>query len=97
MAEREQRRQLARELHYAGELIYFQGMTAKADSAIIVNKDHEAYQCCEESLNAKLANAELQGQLKAARSITVGGLVVRVGVVALAVKGAHELYNEYIR
>ena len=47
------------------------------------------------TLDTRLMLAGCQGQLQESRRITVGGWVVRIGIVALAVKGGHALYQEF--
>lgn len=94
IASDETRRDAARRLVRAMNAVEYMRYGAISDSTAIANCMKDAQAGWNEANNWKEESMYCYGQLKEARRITVGGWVVRVGIVALALKGGHALYQE---
>lgn len=88
-----ERRALARDFARAQNVIYYKGMAAISDSVALANCAESEAMAWDMANAAKDANIKLQADLSAAKSMTLGGVILRVGVIALAVHGGLTIYE----
>lgn len=95
IASDETRRDAARQLVRAMNAVEYMRYGAVSDSTALANCMLDAKMGWQEASKWKEESIYCYGQLQESRRITVGGWVVRIGIVALAVKGGHALYQEF--